>query len=125
MAGIGVLGPFVWSGRAEFALAIPTSVFGGALLPIAYFTFLLLMNSRSLMRDQMPRGAKRVAINLVMIVATSIAAFTSAWGMWSKKMMISGDRWPVGQWAVFILIGLAILGTLSFVSKNKKHRLAS
>jgi Mn2+/Fe2+ NRAMP family transporter len=125
VAGIGVLGPFVWSGRAEFALAIPTSVFGGALLPIAYFTFLLLMNSRSLMKDQMPRGAKRVAINLVMIVATSVAAFTSAWGMWSKKMMINGDRWPVGQWAVFILIGLALLGTLSFVSKNSKHRLAS
>jgi hypothetical protein len=125
VAGIGVLGPFVWSGRAEFALAIPTSVFGGALLPIAYFTFLLMMNSRSLMKDQLPRGAKRVAINLVMIIATSVAAFASVWGIWSKKMVVGGRSLPVGQAAVVILIALALLGTVSFVSKNSKHRIGT
>ncbi|MCP4710780.1 MAG: divalent metal cation transporter, partial [Planctomycetes bacterium] len=41
MPGIGILGPFFWT-KAAFWLAVPTSVFGMVLLPIAYFTFFLL-----------------------------------------------------------------------------------
>ncbi len=59
---IGVLGPFIW-GKAAPALAMPTSVIGGAMLPIAYFSFLLLMNSRRALGDSMPTGGKRLFWN--------------------------------------------------------------
>ncbi len=36
---VGALGPFVWGG-AKVYLAVPTSVFGLTLLPVAYLTFL-------------------------------------------------------------------------------------
>src|SRR5690606_7575370 len=49
-AAVGALGPFVWS-EAAFYLAVPTSVFGMALLPIAYWTFFLMMNSRRLLGE--------------------------------------------------------------------------
>ena len=40
-------------------MAIPTSVIGSSLLPIAYFTFLLLMNSRSVLgEDRIMVGMK-------------------------------------------------------------------
>ena len=52
------------------ALATPTSVIGGAMLPIAYFSFLLLMNSPRALGDSMPSGGKRVCWNILMIIAT-------------------------------------------------------
>ena len=66
---------------------MPTSVFGLVLLPIAYLTFLLLINQRSLLGDAMPRGFKRFAANVVMTIATAVAMFASGWAVWAK----SGD----------------------------------
>ena len=43
---------WLWSNSdAKFWLAVPTSNFGMALLPIAYITFFLMMNSRALLGD--------------------------------------------------------------------------
>ncbi len=83
-AATGALGPFYWS-QAAFWLAVPTSVFGLVLLPIAYLTFLLLINQRSLLGDAMPRGLKRFAANIVMTVATGVAMFASGWAVWAKS----------------------------------------
>jgi len=83
-AATGALGPFYWS-KAAFWLAVPTSVFGLVLLPIAYLTFLLLINQRSLLGDQMLSGIKRLAANIVMTVATAVAIFASGWAVWSKS----------------------------------------
>lgn len=74
----GALGPFVWQG-ARFYLAVPTSVFGMTLLPIAYLTFFLLMNQRSLLGDALPRGGRRLAWNLLMALAAGIATCASLW----------------------------------------------
>ena len=54
---VGVLGPFIWSDVAAWAV-VPTSVFGMTLLPIAYFTFFFLMNSKSVLGDDLPTGGK-------------------------------------------------------------------
>jgi Mn2+/Fe2+ NRAMP family transporter len=80
---IGVLGPFFWKDVAVW-LVMPTSVFGMMLLPIAYFTFLLMMNSRSLLGDNMPTGFARVKWNVLMITATGLATFGSIWSVWNK-----------------------------------------
>jgi len=81
---VGVLGPFIWTGKAAFWLAVPTSVFGMVLAPIAYWTFFFLMNSRGVLGDAMPRGGKRVAWNVLMLAAAGAATFGSVWSIWSK-----------------------------------------
>ncbi|MDF7807347.1 divalent metal cation transporter [Pontiellaceae bacterium B12219] len=82
---IGIIGPFVWGqAKARFWLAVPTSVFGMVLLPIAYFSFFLLMNSKSFLKENMPTGGKRIAWNTAMLIAASLATFGSLWSLWSK-----------------------------------------
>jgi len=103
MPAVGALGPFVWTGgKAQFWLAVPAFVFGMMILPIAYFTFYLMMNSRSLMGADMPRGVKRLVWNVLMAVASGLAAFGAVWSLWSKL-----GRWGIGLLAVFV--GLVVL----------------
>jgi len=80
----GFCAPFLWSGKTQFWLAVPTSVFGMVLIPIAYITFALMINSKSLLGDRMPKGAKRVLWGLLMLVAIAITGFGSFWSVWSK-----------------------------------------
>jgi len=83
-ATTGVLGPFIWSSSA-FWLAVPTSVFGMILLPIAYVTFFWMMNSKALLGDQRPRGLHRVLWNALMIPATLAAVGASLYMVWVKS----------------------------------------
>jgi hypothetical protein len=99
---LGVLGPFVWSGKVAFWLAVPTSMFGMALLPIAYFTFLFMMNSRRILGADLPVGQSRVAWNGLMGVAVLGATVASLWSIWSKTAWIG-----IGGVAVFIAAILA------------------
>ncbi len=111
---IGVLGPFYWA-QAAPALATPTSVIGGAMLPIAYLTFLLLMNSRHALGESMPRGLSRVRWNALMIPATAVAGFGSVWGMYGKTVY----DFPIGNVALVTLAVLLVIGVVSFLSKNR------
>ncbi len=74
---VGFFGPFIWKGDAKFWLAVPTSNFGMALLPIAYWTFFLMMNSKALMGRHLPSGGNRFVWNALMILSASIATFAS------------------------------------------------
>ena len=94
------------------ALATPTSVLGGALLPIAYFTFLLLMNSKTL-GDSRPTGAKAIRWNVLMVIATVIASFASSWALWNKG--------TPGKIGLAILLVLFVAGLAGFISKQKKE----
>lgn len=82
-ASVGALGPFVWS-KAAFYLAVPTSLFGMMLLPIAYFSFFLLMNQSTLLGSEMPRGIKRWIWNGAMACASTIAGLASFWVIWDR-----------------------------------------
>ncbi len=84
LPAIGVLGPFVWSGKVAFWLAVPTSVFGMALLPIAYFTFFLLMNNKAVLGDDLPKGGSRIIWNVLMGIACCLATIGAGWSIWSK-----------------------------------------
>lgn len=101
VAAIGVLGPFIWGG-AGFALAVPTSVFGFMLLPIAYLTFFLLMNQKSLLKDEMPTGGRRWAWNILMGIATVIASVASGYMVWK-------NGGTAGVTVAASLIGLALI----------------
>jgi hypothetical protein len=106
---IGALGPFFWSGAA-FYLAVPTSVFGFVLLPFAYITFVLLMNQKSLLGENLPRGGRRVAWNLLMGVSASLATVGSL-------TMIHKKAGTNGFIAVGIFVALAVMA--HFMKKAK------
>jgi Mn2+/Fe2+ NRAMP family transporter len=101
MVSVGILGPFFWK-DAKLWLAVPTSVFAMVLLPIAYLTFYLLMNQKSLLGDNMPTGGRRVAWNVLMAVAAGMAAFGSIWTLWSKLKFF-------GIGIMLAFIGLALI----------------
>jgi hypothetical protein len=101
--GIGMLAPFIWVGKAKFWLAVPTSVFGMTLLPIAYFTFFLVMNQKKVLGGNMPRGGRRAIWNLLMLIAAGFAGFCSIWSIWSKT------KWAgIGVVGVFIALAVVV-----------------
>lgn len=92
--------------QARFWLAVPTSVFGMVLLPIAYITFFLMMNSRSLLRDSLPRGGRRTVLNAAMLVAIAAAATGSLYSIHSK----AGTKGLIG---LGLFIALAVIVQLT------------
>jgi Mn2+/Fe2+ NRAMP family transporter len=112
----GCLFPLFWSGQSKAALAIPTSVIGGSLIPIAYFTFFLLMNSKKVLGDKRPKGTARIIWNTLMIFATTVATVGTWWATSGKKF---GDV-PAGMIGMGFLALLFVVGTLSFYSKENK-----
>ncbi|MBM82987.1 MAG: hypothetical protein CMJ78_20690 [Planctomycetaceae bacterium] len=102
LPAIGVIGPFYWKSAAAY-LAVPTSVFGMALLPIAYFTFFILMNSRNALGDDLPQGNKRLMWNIMMAIACAFSTVGAGWAVWSKV------AWKgVAGFAVFILVAAVV-----------------
>lgn len=114
LAAVGVLGPFFW-GDAKAYLAIPTSVFGLVLLPLAYLAFFLVMNSKNLLGDAMPTGTTRIWVNIVMGIATGVALFGSYWAINSKLGFYGVVGW-------LVLFGLIIVGYL--MNPNRKENVA-
>ena len=114
---VGVLGPFIWSGAAPY-LALPTSVFGFILIPIAYTTFMLMLNSKSLLGDNMPRGLKRWAWNLVMGLGVLIVLIGSVYKAWDKteKSFLGSGFYGVGAIVLFITAALVV----HFIRKAKR-----
>ncbi len=98
MVCVGILGPFFWT-DAQMWLAIPTSVFAMTLLPFAYFSFYLLMNQKTLLGNDMPRGLRRLWWNLLMTISAGLAALASLWSLWSKI------RW-YGIGLIFLVLAL-------------------
>jgi hypothetical protein len=80
---------------------VPTSVFGMVLLPIAYITFFLMINSKNLMGDALPKGNKRIALNIAMLVALIAATIGAGWSIWSKV-----------QWTGVIAVGVFVLAAV-------------
>ncbi len=123
-AATGMLGPFVWADQARFWLAVPTSVFGMMLLPIAYWSFLLLMNQRSLLRDELPRGTRRLVWNGLMIVAAGAATYLCLHAIMISPLGPDGP-YPVG---LPIFGGLIVLAVIVHFARgarsgaNSSHR---
>jgi len=112
----GCLFPLFWTGSSKAALAIPTSVIGGSLIPIAYFTFFLLMNSKKVLGDKRPEGAARIVWNVLMIFATTIATVGTWWATAGKKF----GSFPAGMVGMGFLVLLFVVGTLSFMRNEKR-----
>jgi len=109
---------FLWSGgAAKFWLPIIASSFGMMLLPIAYFTFFLMMNSKRILGDEKPTGISMLIWNVLMLIAVigaTVAAQAAIQGQMAKSPM-----------AAAVIIGLmivyAILIAIGFVYKAKQR----
>jgi len=106
---VGMAGPFIWSGAAPF-LAIPTSVVGFIVIPIAYATFALLLNQRKLLGDNMPTSFVRWIWNLLMFVGVIAVMIGSTYMAWKKtKGVIWDGGWlGLGGVALFVLLVLIV-----------------
>lgn len=115
-AATGMLGPFVWADEARFWLAVPTSVFGMMLLPIAYWSFLLLMNQRSLLGQERPGGTRRLLWNGLMVLSAGAATYLCL-----HAIMISplgpGGQYPVGM---PIFGGLIVLAAIVHFARRAR-----
>ena len=113
---VGVLGPFIWAGAAPY-LALPTSVFGFILIPIAYTTFALLLNQRKLLGDNMPRGAKRWIWNLFMFLGVAIVLIGSVYKAWQKtESSFLGSGW-YGAGAIIAFVAAVVI--VHFIRKKR------
>lgn len=113
----GFTAPFIWTGgKAQFWLAMPTSVFGFMLIPIAYITFALVMNSRSLLGERMPRGRRRWVWNILMLVAAGTVGFCAFLNVWKQTAKNLGSGW----WGVGAIVAFAALAlVVHFVRKAR------
>ena len=113
IAGIGVLGPFVWN-DAAFWLAVPTSILGFTLIPVAYLSFFLLINSKKVLGRERPKGLGRVIWNIGLILSLGIMGTAAFYVAWNKS-------WGDVQFGRIALIGFGILLLIGhFGLQNKK-----
>jgi Mn2+/Fe2+ NRAMP family transporter len=102
LPAVGLLGPFFWNDAAPY-LAVPTSVFGFILIPIAYITFALVMNQKKLLGDDMPSGVRRIVWNVLMIIAVVLVTVGAVY-MVKKKAGWVG----IGGVVAFIMLAVVV-----------------
>ncbi len=105
----GFFSPILWAGDSQAALSVTASVIATCLLPIAYLTFLLLMNSRKALGDEIPKH--RLLVNSVMIFATAMATLGSIW------VLLSKGSW--GQLGLALLAILAVVGVTGYIRRGR------
>ncbi|NOY42591.1 MAG: divalent metal cation transporter [Planctomycetes bacterium] len=117
----GALGALLlWSGKANFYLAVPTSRFGMVLLPIAYIAFFYLMNSRRLLGEEMPTGLSRIVWNILMGIAITLAVIGAAVSILNDITQIPGTTIFVRHLAIGLVAGFLALGTIVHFIRNNK-----
>jgi len=118
IAGIGVLGPFVWT-DAAFWLAVPTSILGFTLIPVAYLSFFLLINSKKVLGRERPKGIGRVIWNTGLILSLTIMGTAAFYVAWNK----SWGGIPFGRIALIGFGVLLLIGHFSLQSKKMKNKI--
>ena len=115
VAGVsGAAWPLLWDGPAKLWLAILTSSFGMMLLPIAYFTFFMMMNSRKMLGADKPTGLRMGIWNLLMGISVlgALAAAITA-------IMSKANHPTAGPVVIVVAVTYVVLVILGFVFKRK------
>ncbi len=117
----GALGAlFLWSGKANFYLAVPTSRFGMVLLPIAYIAFFCLMNNRRFLGEAMPSGISRLSWNMLMGIGVILAMIGAAISILNDTTRIPGTTVFVRHIAIGLVGGLLVLGVIIHFMRSGK-----
>jgi Mn2+/Fe2+ NRAMP family transporter len=117
LASTGLLWPILWKGESKAYLAVMTSTIGYILLPIAFLTFFLLMNSERVLGEDLPKGKKRIAWNVLMGVSLLVTGAAAGWTATQKT--IGDDKFPIGTVGLVTFIVLVIIGQLVMAKKHK------
>ena len=104
---VGVSWFYIWTGDSKTYLVIIASTFGAILLPIAYFTFMALMNNEKLLGEEKPTGARMSIWNLLMTIGV-LGAVANSVG--SISTMIGGANGPYVIGGVVTFLILAVVG---------------
>ncbi len=112
----GLLSPVIWAGTVKTALVVPASVIATTLLPIAYLIFLLLMNSKNALGEELPK--RRLGINILMGLATAIAFFASYWALTGKYQSANPYEHYFGLTGIIGLAILTLIGITGFLRKR-------
>jgi len=116
IAGVcGALWFQIWDGDAKLWLAILASSFGMMLLPIAYVTFMMMMNSRSLLGDEKPTGQSMVVWNILMGISVMGAIVAAATAIYDKANVPK-----VGGVVKIVCAFYLVLVVLGFMFTKKK-----
>ena len=93
----------VWDGDAKMWLAILVSAFGMMLLPIAYTTFMLMMNSTKILGSEKPQGKRLLIWNVLMgfSVLGAIAAAVTA--IYDKASHPIAGKVVIGVGVIFLV----------------------
>ncbi|MEZ6100599.1 MAG: divalent metal cation transporter [Pirellulaceae bacterium] len=111
VAGLsGAAWPRVWAGEAGFWLPILASSFGMMLLPIAYVTFFVMMNSRAVMGDERPNGISLGIWNALMGISVLGAIIASVAAIGEKISDKRAGPVVIGMASVYVV--LVLLGFL-------------
>lgn len=115
MAGVvGFMWFYVWQGESRIYLTIVASKFGMMLLPIAYVTFFMMMNSNSILGSDRPKGTSAVVWNALMLFAVAgaiVAAGSAIYGSLTTTKNANEPYIVGGLLAVYlvaIVIGFAV-----------------
>lgn len=122
--GVGVVWPLFWSGDTQFWLAILASSFGMMLLPIAYFTFFMMMNSTTLMGSEKPTGGRMLMWNVLMGVSVLGAVVAAGSAIWEKvspmfKESATQNQWLGGLVVSIVAVVYILLVIVGFAMKGK------
>jgi len=121
VAGVaGALWPLIWDGPAKLWLAVLASSFGMMLLPIAYITFFMLMNSKAVLGNDRPEGAWRWIWNALMgfsVVGAVIAAATAIYDKITDHSSANAEL--AGNVVLGVLVVYLTLVLIGFKWKEK------
>jgi len=111
---LGVFSPFLWQGSIKTALVIPASVIATIFLPIAYIAFMILINNKKIMTDDLPKN--RLLVNTIMLLAGGVALFASLWAIYGKMMSQLYYEQLIAVFGLIlfvVVIGIGIKNTVS------------
>lgn len=109
----GISWVWVWGTGSQTWLIIIASTFAGILLPIAYFSFFLLMNNRDLLGDQKPTGTRMVIWNVLMLIGVA-GALLQAYGALTKVMSNS----TIGPYVIGGIVAFMVMALIGFSAAN-------
>lgn len=112
--GFGILWPLLWSGGSQAFLAVVTSTIGYIFLPISFLAFFLMMNSKSVLGDELPRGGRRLLWNSLMSISLLITGTAAAYTATTKSLF----GFPVGTVGLVLFVVAIIAGQVYMARKK-------
>lgn len=113
---VGFLWWGIWQGDSQVYLAIVASKFGMMLLPIAYITFFMMMNSNSILGDDRPKGASAFTWNALMLFSVAGAIVAAGSAIYGSLTTVKNPYEPyivgglLAVYAIAIVLGFAMKG---------------